>query len=256
MLRNCRLVVAHARQAFLQELTWRAFLISIVLQHLVTPLLGLAVWTTALPGQPAIVRYYIAILAVQMVTVSYEHHTLSNAIYNGDFTNQLAKPQPAAISTVGMTLSMKAWHVMFAVPISALLAVALGAWFPATALLLALPAIVLAAWIRFLFTYVLALSAFWSQQAMGLVGLGETVTFLLGGVAAPLTLFPSGTRTLVELLPFSAMLGFPAETASGVITGSQVLAGFGLQVAWVVVLTLAAMKVWRAGLHRYSALGG
>ena len=114
----------------------------------------------------------------------------------------------------------------------------------------------LAAALRFLFTYLLALAAFWTEQAHGVVGFGETLLFLLGGSAALLTLFPEGFRPLGEALPFGAMLGFPAEIAAGSLRSSAVLAGYGWQALWIAVFLPAAVIVWRAGLRRYTAVGG
>lgn len=256
MRRALRLVHGYTRLAFLQQFTWRGFLISIVLQHLVTPLLGLAVWSAALPGDPLVIRYYVAILAVQMMTVSYENHTFSNTIYDGTFTGALVKPQPVVIETVGTSISIHIWHLLFAIPITALVSVILGARFGVEQVLIAVPALVFAASLRFLFTYLLSLSAFFTQRAHGVVGLGETLIFLLGGVAAPLTLFPSAFRGLAEALPFGAMLGFPAELASGAVHGYQLLTGYVLQVLWIATFVLLTSLAWRAGVRRYTAVGG
>jgi ABC-2 type transport system permease protein len=122
--------------------------------------------------------------------------------------------------------------------------------------LLALPALLLAATLRFLFTYLLALSAFWSQKADNIVGFGETLLFLLGGSAAPITLFPSALRLLAEALPFRAMLGFPAEIISSSLNSAQILTTYGWQVLWTLMFLLVVVFVERFGLRRYTAIGG
>ncbi len=68
---------------FLEWLAWRGFLFTLVINQAVTPLMGLALWSVALPGSSRISTYYVALLAVQLMTVSYEHHTFSNGIYAG-----------------------------------------------------------------------------------------------------------------------------------------------------------------------------
>jgi hypothetical protein len=122
--------------------------------------------------------------------------------------------------------------------------------------LLAVPAVLLATALRFLFTYLLALAAFWTEQAHGVVGFGEMLLFLLGGSAAPLTLFPGSLRPLGEALPFGAMLGFPAAVAAGSLSGAAVVDAYGRQLLWIAVLLPAAVLLWRAGLRRYTAVGG
>jgi hypothetical protein len=83
--------------------------------------------------------------------------------------------------------------------------------------LLAVPALVGAAALQFMFTYTLALSAFWTERAHGVVGIGGTLVFLLGGEAVPAPLLPDALRPLGVALPFRAMHGFPAEIAAGML---------------------------------------
>jgi ABC-2 type transport system permease protein len=115
---------------------------------------------------------------------------------------------------------------------------------------------ILAAALRFLFSYTLALTAFWSQQAHGTVIFGEVMTFLLGGSAAPIALFPDRLRTIGELLPFRAMLGFPAEIASGNLDATSILTGYAWQCGWLIVFFAITRMVWIRGVRHYVAIGG
>ncbi|MDP9317306.1 MAG: ABC-2 family transporter protein [Chloroflexota bacterium] len=256
MIRCLRLLRGYVLREFLQALTWRGFLITLVINQAVTPLLGLAVWSAALPGSSEVSTYYVALLAVQLMTVSYEHHTFSNGIYAGDLSSDLLKPQPVVVTTLGTNVALRIWHLLIGLPLIVAAGPVVGISFDLRDVLVAIPAVVLAAALRFLFTYSLALSAFWTQRAHGVVGFGETLIFLLGGVAAPIPLFPENIRPLGQALPFRAMIGFPAEIASGSLDGAQVLEGYGWQLIWIGVFALAAMILWRSGVRRYTAVGG
>ena len=256
MMRVLTLLRIYAWRAFLQWSAWRAFLLTLVVNQAVTPLLGLAVWSAALPHSPGISTYYVALLAVQLMTVSYEHHTFSNGIYAGALSHELLKPQPVVIITLGENVALRIWHLLAGLPLIVLAGIVAAVSVDPQSVLLALPAVALAAALRFLFTYILALSAFWTQHAHGVVGFGETLLFLLGGSAVPVTLLPESVRPLGEALPFWAMLGFPAAIASGGLSGTQVLAGYGWQVIWLALFALVAMSVWRSGVRRYTAVGG
>lgn len=255
MIRLFHLVWGHTLRQLLETLGWRSFLITLVINQSITPLLGLAVWSAAAPGM-AITTYYVAILAVQMLTVSYEHHTLANAIYAGDISHELLRPQPVIVVTLGMNLALRIWHFLFALPVMILIILLSTVRFQPSDLLIALPALVMAMLVRFLFTYLLALAAFWTQQAHGVVGFGETLLFLLGGIAAPIALFPEAWRQLGVALPFRAMLGFPAEIAAGGLSRDQILIGFLWQLTWLIVFGLIAMRIWHMGLRRYTVVGG
>lgn len=255
-MRVLRLLAIYVQRQFLQWLAWRGFLFTLVVNQAVTPLLGLAVWSAALPGSTAVSSYYAALLAVQLMTVSYEHHTFANGIYAGALSTDLLRPHPVVLPVLGSNLALRLWHLLAGLPLLAGALLVAGASFTSEAILAAIPALLLAAALRFLFTYTLALTAFWTERAHGVVGLGETLLFLLGGAAAPVTLFPESLRRLATALPFRAMLGFPAEIAGGGLSTADLLSGYGWQAFWVVVFSLVAATVWRAGVHRYSAVGG
>jgi ABC-2 type transport system permease protein len=256
MRRLLRLLAAYVRRQLLQWLAWRGFVVTLTLNQAVAPLLGLAVWSAALPGRAGLSTYYLALLVVQLMTVSYEQHTLANGIYAGALSDVLLQPRPAVVSTLAENFALRVWHLLFGLPIIAAAALVAGASPEPGPALLAVPALALAAGLRFLFTYLLALSAFWTQQAHGLVGFGGTLLFLLGGAAAPVPLLPDELRPLARALPFRSMLGFPAELASGGLGGGEVLTGYAWQLLWTAVFAVAAALLWRAGVRRYTAVGG
>lgn len=255
MIRSLRLVAGYAERSFLAWMAGRDFLVTLVVNQSITPLIGLAVWSAALPGQTSITTYFLALLVVRLMTVSYEHHTLANHIYTGDLADDLLRPHPLILGWIGDNLAIRLWHAIFALPLVVATAALIGmdvrpAYIGAT-----VPAILFAAILRFLFTYTLALSAFWTERAQGVVGLGGVLTFLLGGEAAPVPLLPVTIRPWIAALPFRAMLGFPAELASGSLGREQALAGYGWQLFWTVVLAGLTMLVWRRGMQRYVAVG-
>jgi ABC-2 type transport system permease protein len=256
MRRYSRLVVAYAERAFLEALGWRAFMVTLVLQGVVPPLVGLAVWSQALPERPEIAAYFAALIFVRMLTVCYEPHTFLNNIYDGALVGDLLEPRPVVLSVLGSNLAWRAWHVLMVAP------VLVGVWLLTSVrvdwldVVLALPAMVLAAALLFLFTYTLVLAAFWTERAHALAGAGYLSVILLGGEAAPVPLLPSEVRSVVAALPFRAMMGFPAEIAAGMLGDAEIVVGYGLQVGWVLVFGLLAAWVWRAGVRRYTAVGG
>jgi ABC-2 type transport system permease protein len=256
MNRSLRLVQVHIWRSFLQWLAWRAFLITLVIEQIAIPLLGFAVWSAALPDSTTISTYYVALLVVQMMTVSYEHHTVSNGIYDGTFAHTLLLPQAPVLVTIGTNLAMRIWHLLLALPVIFAAILITGATFKPGSLLAAFPAMILAAALRFLFTYSLALTAFWTQQAHGTVIFGEVMIFLLGGSAAPIALFPDRLRTIGELLPFRAMLGFPAEIASGNLDAASIFTGYAWQCGWLLAFFAVTRMVWIRGVRHYVAIGG
>lgn len=250
-----RILGGYVLRYFLQWLAWRSFAFTLVANQAVTPLIGLAVWSTVLPGR-RLSDYFVALLFVRLLTSSYENHTFSEWVYQGWFCDDLLLPHPPVLVTMGENLAMRIWHIIIGLPIVAAVAVFAPPSLRLQDVALAVPALLLAAALRFLFTYTLALSAFWIERAHSVVGLGSTLIFLLGGEAAPIALLPDVVRPWAEALPFRAMLGFPAELAVGGLSGAAIGMGYAWQVLWLVVLVGVTRMVWRAGIRRYTVVGG
>jgi ABC-2 type transport system permease protein len=254
-MRTLRLVGLAVWRSTLSQWSWRSSVVTWVIGQAVTPVLGLLVWSAALPGDPAVSTYYVVLLAVQLMTVSYEHHTLSQGIYDGNLAESLVLPQPVVVEFLGTNIGLRLWHLLFGLPLILVAGAVAGVRLDPMGIALVLPALVLAAALRFLFTYALALSALWTERAHGVVGLGETLIFLLGGTAAPLAFLPEPFRVVGQALPFWSMLGMPAEIAAGTLHGAALVQAFGVQLCWLIALVAFTVAVWRAGLRRFTAVG-
>jgi ABC-2 type transport system permease protein len=98
--------------------------------------------------------------------------------------------------------------------------------------------------------YVLVgLAAFWTRRVMPAMLIVQKLSFLLGGLMAPISLYPDWLYGFAEATPFGAHLYW---------VGVQVLTpsirlfwiGIGWQVLWIAVLGALCALVWRAGLRK------
>jgi ABC-2 type transport system permease protein len=98
------------------------------------------------------------------------------------------------------------------------------------------------------------LTAFWLRRVLPALLIMQKLIFILGGLFAPISLYPGWLHGLAAASPFAAHLGF---------AGQAVLApspeGFGralaAQAIWFVVLGSAAALIWRAGLAKLLKRG-
>jgi ABC-2 type transport system permease protein len=250
-------IVAYARRSILEWTGYRSFLLTLVFNQSIAPLLGFAVWSAALPGEDTIPAYFVALLVVQWSTASQEYYTITVTIYDGALNDELLRPHPQIFAPIAEGIAYRIWNLVLGLPLLAtIVALAGGAGLEAPNVLMAMPAVILAVVLHFLFTYILCLSALWLQQAGAVTEIGSTLVTLIGGIAIPIMLLPDAVRRFITALPFRAMAGFPAEIASGQLAGPDVLTGYVLQVGWIIVFVTIARAVWRAGVQHYSAIGG
>lgn len=247
----------YIKRSFLQWMAWRSFAFTLVANQVITPLIGLAVWSTALPGNNDISIYYFILLGVRLMTVSYENHTFSGRIYSGDIADDLLRPHPMVLQPIGENLSIRIWHIIIGAPLLLVVYLCLPVMEIKLPLVFtAIPAILLAACLQFLFTFLLAMTAFWTERAHAVVNLGTTLIFLLGGIAVPISLMPPSLQPLIEVLPFRLMMALPAEIIASSMTPANIMNGYQLQLVWLAVFSILSYLLWKKGVRRYTVVGG
>lgn len=250
-----QLVAIRVRNQFMDWSGAWWFTMTLVANHAIGPLIGLVVWSAVMPSGQAPVSYYVALVAVQLLTASFENHTFSESVYDGRVSHDLLKPQPVIIGPMGENIAIRIWMGMFGLPLTVVTALLVGASYRWSEALLAVPALIGAAVLRFLWTWLLALAAFWTERVHAIVAFGNILIFLLGGTAAPIALLPEPLRSIALALPFHAMLGLPAEIATGAVHGSGAGSAILMQLVWGVAFAAVAAVVWRRGVRRYAVIG-
>ena len=77
----------------------------------------------------------------------------------------------------------------------------------------------------------------------------------LGGVMYPLDIFPRIVTSILNLLPFSYLLYFPANVYLGKITGGDFYFGVLIMTLWIVIVSFSIKKIWQRGVKSYEAIG-
>lgn len=246
-------------------LQYRSFFFILAFGWMIPPLVYLFVWSTAAGEQTAgglsrgeFVAYYLTLMLVNQLTYSQANWTVGDVIRDGSFNSWLLKPLPPVYHPLASDIAGKVVTLAFVIPAAGLLALVLHPELHAGpgqigSFLLALG---LAWLLRFLWGYGLALLAFWATRFDALLAVQDTLVFLLAGVVAPVPLLPPLLQTVAVLLPFRYMVGFPVEALTGQVEGTDLVAGFALQAAWLAVALGFSAILWRLGVRRYTAVGG
>jgi ABC-2 type transport system permease protein len=118
-----------------------------------------------------------------------------------------------------------------------------GAW-PALLLLGSLGGIV-----GMLLYVLVGLAAFWVRRVMPAMLIVQKLSFLLGGLLAPVSLYPDWLFGVAAASPFGAHLYWVGVQ---VLTPSVRLfwIGIGWQILWCAMLSALCALVWRAGLRK------
>jgi len=253
------------KNTWLSWLQYRSFFFLLAFMWMIPPLIYLFVWSTA-AGEGTIggltraefVAYYLALILVNQLTYAQTNWTVGDIIRYGQMNALLLRPLSPVFDALASEIAGKVVYMLFVIPVTAILALILRPELHVTlqnglAFVLALAL----AWaLRFFWGYWLALFSFWTTRADALLGLQDSLIFLLAGQVAPVALLPGPLRTAATALPFRYMLGFPVEVLTGQLDTTELWTGLVIQAAWLLVTLTLFVTLWRTGLKRYSAVGG
>jgi ABC-2 type transport system permease protein len=93
------------------------------------------------------------------------------------------------------------------------------------------------------------LTAFWIRRVMAVALVVQKLGFLLGGLLAPISLYPGWLFGFAKATPFGAHLYWVGVQ---VLTPSMRLfwIGVGWQILWIAILSALCALAWRAGLRK------
>lgn len=253
------------RVGFASALAYRAeFLVWVLTTNL--PLVNLALWSAVAReapvegwGQPDFVAYFLATLAVRLLTGCWVVWEMTMEIRDGSIGMRLLKPLHPLLAYSAENFAVLPMRALVSLPIVLVMLAAVGeghvthdpvAW-------LAVPFMIFGAWVMtFLVMSIVGTLAFFFESASSLYDLWLGLYTVFSGYLVPLSLFPEWLQKAARVLPFRAMLSLPVETMMGHLDRAGIARGLVEQLAWAGVFFVVTRVVWSAGVRRYSAFGG
>ena len=120
-------------------------------------------------------------------------------------------------------------------------------------LLLSLISTFLSFLIQFLIQSIIACLCFWTEKASSIERLLFIPTLFFSGLLAPVFTFPDYVKSWIYFTPFPYLIDFPASLLSGNTT--KVVAGFSMQILWILLFYPCFRKIWSQGTKKYTAMG-
>lgn len=117
-------------------------------------------------------------------------------------------------------------------------------------------AMLLALLVSFSYRFLVNLSAFWVQNAIGIGRMGFFAPLFLSGFIIPLRFMPDWFAAICWMTPFPHMVTTVVDVYLGLLNGTDLLLALGYQVLWFGVLYALCQGVLRLGVRRLVILGG
>lgn len=229
------------------------------------PLIMLALWSSVASEGPVggldqddIARYYAATLIVRQLCSMWLVWGFAQQVRTGSLNARILKPVHPFWADATTILTAVPVRLLVMIPLLAGVIV----WRPSllvepdlNALLLVLPALVIAWLLTFALQACFGILAFWFDKSDGLWMVVFSAFAFFSGYVAPLALFPDWAQPILRFLPFRAMHGVPTELLAGMLDPVDAIADLGIGLAWLIGVALLARVLWSRGLRRYGAFG-
>lgn len=250
-----------------EQWQYRANLIMYLLYWLVSPIIYLAVWTSIANVKGEVngftandfITYYMVLLIVDQITSNIIIHTFAYKIQDGSLSGELIKPiHPMLTNALVNNVAFKMLTIMGLVPIWIILFFLYKPDFSGVSLvgiLLAIPAMLLAFFIGYLFSAAITSLAFWTTRVYSIHEFYFALILLFSGQFVPLTLMPQIIQDIAQYLPFQLLIYYPIQLILGRLSVEQIIHGYVMSFVWLGVALLFFNWVWRNGVKRYSAMG-
>lgn len=261
---------ANLRMSIAAMLQYRFAILIWAVWGFVGPLVSLAIWSAASHGAPItnhsngvsysrgdFAAYFLVYMIMGHLTMSWDAFEFAFRIQSGSLSPRLLKPLHPIHTDIASNMAFKLCTSVMILPAWILLFILLRPTPPQSvaSFLLAIPALLLAGIMRYLWQYSLALTAFWTTRVEAVNQLYFTLDSFLAGRIAPLALMPGWLGLLAIYSPFRGMGAFPVELALGRVPAAQIAPGFALQLVWLAAGIVVLRLLWEAGIRQYSAVG-
>jgi ABC-type uncharacterized transport system permease subunit len=193
---------------------------------------------------------YIGVTEWVTLSVPAIHLRLEDDIRSGALEAHLLRPKAYLVQRTAEAVGAMLVRLAVTGVAALLMLLASGRPWPAPGALAALTVVGPLGALTGVLLYVVAgLSAFWVRRTLPAMLVIQKLSFLLGGLFAPITLYPGWLARLGAASPFAAQLYWPAA-----LTLSPSPRTFGLALAaqglWIALLVGLIALIWRAGLRR------
>ena len=266
VLRNLRVLRRMTAADLVQSFVYRGAWIIFMAANISVPIISLLIWRTAIANgaqlpidERYVTTYFVLLSFVTMATSSWISGFLSNDIRLGKLSTWMVRPASLLLGFVANNVAEKVVKLFALGPMIGVLwwifrdsmniPAGPGRWALFTV------SVVLGAILVFTIDIMIGSLAFWMDDVLAIARARMLIANVLSGSIVPLALMPDWSRGFIDNQPFRYTVSFPVEIVAGNLSGPDLLAGLGSQLAYVLAFGVAARVIWSNGLRAYSAVG-
>lgn len=260
---------AFVRNKFLESLAYRTRFLVGVASYFIFVAVYYSIWSAIYRASPdgaiegydlgQIVTYAAVAWMIRSFYFSSVDQEIAADVRQGDVVRHLLRPVDYQRARMAESFGESAFRLVALTAPSALLVyLAFPVAPPAggVAALAFAASLLLSFAVFFELSYLVGLSAAFTENAAGVLRAKTAAVELLSGLVVPLAFFPGWARGALAWLPFRALADVPLNLYLGRYAGREILWVLGFQAAWALALDGVGRWTWSTVVRRLTLHGG
>lgn len=257
------------RNTFLESLAYRTRFTIGIASYFIFVSVYFFIWRAVYAASPepeiggydlsGIITYAAVAWMIRSFYFSSVDQDIANDVRQGNIVRHLLLPIDYQTTRLAESFGESAFRLLALTTPSALLVFLVypvgGPAGPVAALLFGV-SLLLSFAVFFELSYLVGLTAAFTEQAAGLRRAKTAAVEFLSGLLVPLSFFPARAQAVLDWLPFRMVADVPLNVYLGRYTGTEALLLLGAQAAWALLLHGVGRLFWRAAVRRLTILGG
>jgi ABC-2 type transport system permease protein len=208
-------------------------------------------------ADPVTLLWYLALTEWIVLSLPPVQQDVDDDVRTGDVAYRLTRPLSYVAAKAAEGVGVLLARMALLAPVGFGLALALSGALPPdpVRLLAAVPLAVLAGVVGVLFLVAVGTTAFWIQDSAPVFWIWQKLSFVLGGLVLPLSLYPEWLETAARWTPFHPLVGAPGASVLGLDPANPAEVAARI-VAWGVVAGFLLAFLFRRGLRLLDVNGG
>jgi ABC-2 type transport system permease protein len=207
---------------------------------------------------PEITGYYILLFTFATVLCCHVEEDIAYLdVYKGEIHGYILRPYPYLLLKFHQEIVWRLLGGVWAFVLFLLLSaggLSLSISNDPRIWILTLISCLLGVGVSFFLQCIIGLISFWLTSIRGLLDLTDILGIVLAGFIVPLTMLPEPLKTIAYASPYASVVFTPVTILSQSPTNQEIYQLLALQVFWFIVLSLAAQKIFRAGIKHYTGV--
>lgn len=207
----------------------------------------------------SILLYNSLVLIFGYLTRFFFHYQIAFEIKNGELSKYLTKPLDYTGYWLSRVLGTKTIEGLYSLVFIVIVGIAFFGTFkgiPVTNIVCCILVVALSAILNFYIYYCISLLTFWFIEVFSLFTALDFIISFLSGQIVPLDILPNKVGRLLDLLPFSYGVYFPTKIIVGGIDSQEIFIKMGIQIVWIILLSILSKVMWKIGILKYESVGG